>query len=272
MKRFAYILISVLLAPVAVAQSYSHDATKQNQITVQELGEGNLTPEFYYWLLHNSYRNTAAARNKLGFRTTAGLGAYEQIDDAEKMDSAMVKRAEVEALNVADRTGGAADLAWMAEGKKITDKMAKFHANINRIVPAGGSAAQYRRWKEVYNVLNTAVKSTQDAYMPNAQRKKEYLRIYAELLRQNELLVTYLSHLQLQGNTAELLAASPNEMPDCKGTVANEAYTRWRGAAFGNYEDDDGDGTGGWRRWPWIWTRDSLIHYPDTPTVTPTMR
>ena len=52
------------LLPVQVkAQSYvtyNHDATKQNQITVQEIGAGSLTPEFYYWLFHNSYRKSAA--------------------------------------------------------------------------------------------------------------------------------------------------------------------------------------------------------------------
>ena len=34
--------------------SYNHDAAKMNQITVQEIGSGGLTPAFYYDALHLS--------------------------------------------------------------------------------------------------------------------------------------------------------------------------------------------------------------------------
>ena len=91
--------------------TYSHDASKMNQITVMEIGSGTLTPEYYYWLLHNSYRKTAAQKNKLGYRTAAGIAAYKQVDMSKQMDSAMVKRGEIELLNIADRKGGALDVA-----------------------------------------------------------------------------------------------------------------------------------------------------------------
>ncbi|MCC8175629.1 MAG: DUF5045 domain-containing protein [Bacteroidales bacterium] len=245
---------------LCIAQSYAHDDTKQNQITVMELGTGNLTPELYYQLLHNSYRNSAAAKNKLGFRTTASLGAYQQVDDAEKLDSAMVKRAEIEALNVADRTGGAADLAWMAEGSKVTAKMSAFHTNINRIVPAGGTPSIRDRWLELYNCYNAAIRATQDAYMPNAQRKKEYLRIYAEILKQNENLVRYLVILNQNARTSRLLAVQPNEMPDKRDEFSAEAYQRWRAASMGGNSGSGGNG--------WIWV-DTLIHRPGEPHVYP---
>ena len=115
-KRYLSLLCSIL-AVSAHAQTYSHDDPKMKQITVQEIGSGALTPDAYYWALHNSYKKTAAQKNKLSYRTAAGIAAYQQVDDAEKLDSAMVKRAEVEALNVADRTGGALDLAW-GEGRQ----------------------------------------------------------------------------------------------------------------------------------------------------------
>ena len=44
--------------------TYNHDATKMNQITVQEIGAGGLTPAFYYDALHNSYQKSAAKKNK----------------------------------------------------------------------------------------------------------------------------------------------------------------------------------------------------------------
>ena len=144
------ILIMAAVATItATAQSvtYNHDSSKQNQITVMETGGGSLTPEFYYWLLHNSYKKTAAEKNKLGFRTLAGINLYNQVDDAEKIDSALTKRAEVEALN------------------------------IDHIIPTGGTINDKRRWEELYNMYQCAVKSTKDAYMPNAQRKRQYLSI-----------------------------------------------------------------------------------------------
>lgn len=66
-----------------------------------ETGAGSLTPELYYWALHNKYKKSAAAKNKLGFRTTAGINLYNQTDEAKSIDSALVSRAKIEALNVA---------------------------------------------------------------------------------------------------------------------------------------------------------------------------
>lgn len=174
MKKTMILIMVAVATTSATAQSvtYNHDSSKQNQITVMETGGGSLTPEFYYWLLHNSYKKTAAEKNKLGFRTLAGINLYNQVDDAEKIDSALTKRAEVEALNVADRQ---TDLAWLAESSKIDGQLDKMKANIDQIVPTGGNVNDKRRWEELYNMYQCAVKATKDAYMPNAQRKRQYL-------------------------------------------------------------------------------------------------
>jgi hypothetical protein len=79
----------------------------------------------YYNVLHKSYQKSASSKNKLIFRTTAGLSLYSQVDDAEALDSALNKRAKIEALNVADRSGGALDLAWVAESGKLNSSMAE---------------------------------------------------------------------------------------------------------------------------------------------------
>lgn len=128
----------LLMAVAAVATSgvkaqsvtYNHDSPKQNQITVMETGTGALSPELYYTLLHNKYKKSAASKNKLSFRTLAGVNLYNQTDEAEAIDSALVKRAEIEALNVADRQ---IDLAWLAEGDKINAQMERLQRNIDRI-------------------------------------------------------------------------------------------------------------------------------------------
>src|SRR5574344_2735774 len=107
------ILLLGLTATVQVkAQSYvtyNHDEAKMNQITVQEVGAGCLTPDFYYWAFHHSYRNSAASKNKLTYRALAGVSAYPQVEDADSIEAALTKRAEIEALNIADRQ---IDIAW----------------------------------------------------------------------------------------------------------------------------------------------------------------
>lgn len=221
------------MALISSAQNvtYSHDAAKMNQMTVAEIGSGTLTPDLYYTLLHNQYRKSAAVKNKLSFRTAAGLAAYQQIEEATKLDSAMIKRGEIEALNIADRTGGALDVAWAAEGEKINSKMSDFNRNIDRILQYGGTPGQQTLWREHYNVLTSAIKATQQAYMPNSQRKRQYLQIYADVTRKNETLVRYLVRLSNSRTTASLLNSS-YERPTPQAFAAANALSRWRDAGW----------------------------------------
>ena len=72
-RKLMLMTVAIIATATAQAQyvTYNHDSPKQNQITVMETGAGSLTPELYYWALHNKYKKSAAAKNKLGFRTTA---------------------------------------------------------------------------------------------------------------------------------------------------------------------------------------------------------
>lgn len=218
--------------------TYNHDDAKMNQITVQEIGAGGLTPAFYYDVFHNSYQKSAAAKNKLGFRTLAGVAAWQQIEDADSVETAMKKRAEIEALNIADRQ---IDIAWLAEGNKIESKLNDFQNNINRIVSAGGSFNDKERWTEYYNIFQTSIKETKDAYMPNAQRKKEYLAIYADICKQNETLIAYIVQISNRKKTEELLSATSNRTSH-KSEFATAAYNRWRSSAWGNSNNGGGNG------------------------------
>ena len=207
--------------------TYNHDSSKKNQITVMETGAGTLTPELYYWTLHNSYKKTAVSKNKLGYRTAAGISAYNQVAYAEAIDSALTNRAKIEALNVADRQ---IDLAWLAESSKIETAMKRFKQNIDRVLSVGGTVSDKQRWEEYYKMYQCAVSATKNAYMPNAQRKKEYLRIYENVARQNETLVQYLVRMHSASQTNALLSAT-NERRVQKGGIVTEAKERWRQAA-----------------------------------------
>lgn len=207
--------------------TYNHDETKMNQIMVMETGAGTLKPAVYYRVAHNNYQKTAAARNKLLYRTEAGGFSYGQVDLAEKIDSALTSRAKIEALNMADRK---VDIAWQTEGSKLESKMQSFQNNIDRIIPAGGSPSDRTRWQEYYNLYQTAIRATGEAYMPNAQRKKEYLRIYEDLCRQNETLIRFIVSVRGRAHTEMALNASLTRI-DRTAEIATEARSRWKGTS-----------------------------------------
>ena len=246
MKNVTKIFSAVMIAMASVtlqvnAQSYvtyNHDDAKMNQITVQETGAGGLTPAFYYDVFHNSYQKSAAAKNKLSFRYLAGVAAWQQIEDADSIEASLKKRAEIEALNVADRQ---IDIAWLAEGTKLTNKLDDFQSNINRIIGAGGTFNDKERWNNYYNIFQCAIKATQDAYMPNAQRKKEYLAIYSDICKENETLIKYLVQLNSKAKTAELLSATSTRQ-NHNGAIATAAHNRWRDASW---RVSGGNGQGG---------------------------
>lgn len=241
-KIFSAVMIAMATVTLQVnAQSYvtyNHDDAKMNQITVQETGAGGLTPAFYYDVFHNSYQKSAAAKNKLSFRSLAGVAAWQQIEDADSIEASLKKRAEIEALNVADRQ---IDIAWLAEGTKLTNKLDDFQSNINRIIGAGGTFNDKERWNNYYNIFQCAIKATQDAYMPNAQRKKEYLAIYSDICKENETLIKYLVQLNSKAKTAELLSATSTRQ-NHNGAIATAAHNRWRDASW---RVSGGNGQGG---------------------------
>lgn len=244
-----WILTTGLIMAVAIGANaqyvtYNHDSPKMNQIMLEETGAGALTPELYYTLLHNRYKKTAAAKNKLTFRTAAGVASYQQVNEAEAIDSALTSRAKIEALNVADRQ---VDLAWLAEKDKVESQMRQFQKNIDRILMTGGSPKEKERWSEYYHIYQCAIKATKDAYMPNAERKRQYLQIYADVSKQNDVLVTYLVQLSNRNATRNLLSVSENQSID-KRSIVNNALNRWnesRSAVRGSQDDsesDNGDG------------------------------
>lgn len=241
---FTTMLLVATIAANAQYVTYNHDSPKMNQITVEETGAGTLKPELYYTLLHNKYKKTAAVKNKLTFRTAAGVASYQQVDEAEAIDSALTSRAKIEALNVADRQ---VDLAWLAEKEKVESQMRQFQKNIDRITMTGGSPKEKERWDDYYRVYQCAIKATRDAYMPNAQRKKEYLQIYADVSQQNDVLVKYLVQLSNRSATKNLLSATDNRFIN-KGSIARNAMSRWnesRSVVRGSQNDDgneDGNG------------------------------
>jgi hypothetical protein len=240
MRYVTTIVMCIVAVFECLAQkpSYNHDAAKMNQITVMETGAGALTPIAYYRLLHNNYQKSAAIKNKLEFRTASGIGAYQQVEYADSLAAYLEARAKIEALNMADRQ---IDLAWKTEGSKINDKLDAFHNNINRIVPAGGTPKDRQRWDTYYKMFQTAIKATREAYMPNAQRKREFLSIYADLTKQNEILVRQLVLFRNKSRTEQLLANRNNYETANKKDVVATANGKWREAGLATRQGSPDD-------------------------------
>jgi len=232
MKKTIQILsfLAVIMVPMAVVAqeySYNHDPAKLNQITIMESGYGSFEPSWYYQALHQSYSKRAAVTNKSLYRTQAGSYLYLQQDEADSIQVYMEKRAAIEALNMADRAGGSADLAWNVEGPKVSAKMSSFIGNINRVIGTGGSVEERNYWLQYYNCYQCAIKATQDAYMPNAQRKREYLKIYADVTAKNDLLVKYLVRINNRRLIQERLAAVADTCKADKRSIVAMAMARW---------------------------------------------
>ena len=221
-------ILAALLLPLFQARAqyvtYNHDETKMNQVTVMETGAGTLTPAVFYSVVHNKYYKTAASTNKLLYRSEAAAHAGAQVGIAETIDTSLTKRAEVEALNMADRQ---VDLAWQVEGPKIQSRMEAFRRNIDRITEAGGSPSDTRIWMERYHLFETAISSIRNAYMPNAERKKQYLAIYADISGKNETLVSYIISIDARERARERLEAKLT-LPRRNGEIASEASGRWK--------------------------------------------
>ena len=232
MRKILSIAMLALACSHAQAQyvTYNHSDTKMYQVTVMETGAGSLTPALFYRTLHNSYQKTAVARNKLVYRTEASAALYSQVSNAEKIDSALTNRAKIEALNMADRK---VDIAWQAEGQKIDSKMRSFLSNIDRIIPTGGSAQERQRWMEYYNLFHTAIRSVREAYMPNSERKSQYLSIYEDICHQNEILIGSLVAISNRNATNAALAATL-ERDSHTADIARSARERWKQTASSN--------------------------------------
>jgi hypothetical protein len=195
-----------------------------NQVTVMETGAGELTPALFYSVVHNKYYRTAAETNKLRYRSEAAAHGAAQVGISETIDTSLTKRAEVEALNMADRL---VDLAWQAEGPKIQSRLEAFSRNIERLSEAGGNAGDISLWQERYHLFQTAVSSIRNAYMPNAERKKQYLAIYDDIARKNETLIAYIVSVDARERAKERLAATVT-LPHRNGEIASEASGRWK--------------------------------------------
>ena len=232
MKRIFIVTSLLAIMPVAsMAQSftYNHDASVMNQFLVGETGAGSLTPDWYYDMLHKSYRNGAMTTNKQFFRTQMKMLALNKEEGhAEALDSALTERKRVEFLNIADRTPGVTDVAWPVEKSKVEGKLALLKGNIEKITILGGTSAQYREWLERYNAISCGLQAVRDAYMPQGKRKEQYLAIYKDILIKNTEVCELLAFLRAKRSVQDITENSQQPKRSDVARIARSAHGRWK--------------------------------------------
>jgi len=208
--------------------TYNHDASKQGQIQVMELGSGSLTPELYYTLTHNSYKNGAKAATsvKNTLRIATNTASLPQVEYADSIQADLEGRAKVEAANIADRE---IDLAWVAEGSKIESKLLNFKNNINAL-NGKAQSEEIINWTELGQMYDFAVKTIRKAYMPNSERQKQYIAIYDEIVKSNDNLLLRVRYLTTK-NQADHLLQAMSRFQHRVGENATAGYNRWRDAS-----------------------------------------
>lgn len=225
----AFHITTIKAQPVNV--TYNHEPDIMNQFTVMETGAGSLQPRDYYQLRQKSYQYTAAETNKIFMRLENQGIVMKEVPLSEKVDSDLVKRAKVEAENIAMRTPGAADVAWTMEKGKIEGKMSLFQTNISKIISSGGTRDDYEDWKGVYDCLNCAIKLIRNSYLDLGSRKKEYLAIYKDIVRKNYDLTKQLMYWKGIKDINDLTskATKINRLSSIT-TISQDAFNRWHTA------------------------------------------
>lgn len=207
MKTLKLIVLMMMVVINARAQymTYNHDASKQAQIEVMEMGAGILTPEIYYKTTHSSYMKGAKAptsvKNQL--RISANTSSLPQVEYADSIKENLESRAKVEVTNVADRE---VDMAWLTEGNKIEEKLMALKSNVSYL---NGKAKQdeIESWNELGKMYDFAIKVTKKAYMPNSERQKQYLAILDEITASNDRLLLRIRYLTTKSKADKLVAA-----------------------------------------------------------------
>lgn len=244
MRKISIIYMVVMLF-VAVSSAnaqeptYNHENDIMNQFLTMETGAGALSPAWYYNTFHKGYQKTANATNKLVSRTAVMAMVNAEKTPAAKIDSDYVARGKIEALNIESRSK-ISDVTWAVEKSKVNGKLEIFNRNISHIVSSGGTSEDYRTWRNIYNCIETAIKYMQDSYLDMGQRKKEFLAIYRDIVKRNNLLVQQLSFWRESKRAKEILGNKTKiERVTSNKVVAQNCLRRWQ-SAFGT----DGTATG----------------------------
>lgn len=225
-------LVMTLPASAQSGMTKNHDEVVMNQFMKAEIGSGTLgagyfwAEQVYYGLTHKEYRNMAnnPANNKLASRTLTYAEVLKQEGYATQIKDSLIKRAEIELLNMTDRL---IDVEWLAEEPKLKNQLNVFKKNIQDIGYYGGSSEDKTAWTMIYNLVGESIDAAHEAYMPNSQRKSVYLLLYKDICTYN----TALNQCKAKWWAARQVRQKENKTSKFmrkNRAMINDCYGRWK--------------------------------------------
>lgn len=176
-----------------------HDESIMQQYMVAENGKGMLTPQYYYQAFHRGYYQSDYKKSKKYYRDLMKGYTYAENIVADSVRNGLTRMSKAMAATVLDRQA-TVDPVWAAERLAIEPKLETMMNNIGMIIPYGGSRSLYDDWLSRYNMVQTALTASRDAYMPSSMRKRQYMAIGQDLEKYNRELAKILKALSLSGN------------------------------------------------------------------------
>lgn len=232
MKYRILYFAALVLAPVPASSQISFPAIA-GQVSIMENG---MVPEpdiflqnadFYaFWKVSaplSNYTSEYRYTNiKNLYRTEAAIALNNQIEMAERMDSAMTARAKIETMNIADMTFDLVGPSEFVKIGKALERLSQDLITLNRV----GTPQQVSEWTLIYKMLRFGCEQVEEGIMPNSVRHKQYLKIYSDVVSHAEALETLIRRMKILASLKEN-PAEPIRKAD-PASVASSALERWR--------------------------------------------
>lgn len=269
-------LFTVAFLLCAVLHAFAQDANVRHftspgineLIKLTSTGTGNLdqlTLEEYLYLLHPGARAELAnpASSELAKSFTAKSASKKQLEYAEAVDSVLAIRGRIALLEYFDCspddswqadsvlskgaallniTNNVKNLAWKSAKPKIEKAMATFDTDIRLLQAKGAPERVMSDWKHQYRMLEWSIKLLNDSYLPNAERKKQFELILADINERDrkiklslkaiaamEYVAAHASGTLYDSVQVALTDSIRRALPD-KATVARQSLARWNAA------------------------------------------
>lgn len=203
------------------------DNLKRNQIYVMEMGAGTLDDPYY--LLHNSYKKTAHETSKSKYRAeNAFISSPSQVGYADTIKTKLQYMADTAAIYIANCK---LKTSWAAEQNRFASIRQEINNNLSYFSEFGGNINDYQSWQDQYEQLNYALNVANSGFIPDIERKKQYMKIYDEYvsLNRNLRMATLQTYFQRHGRYSTNLAGLSKHVKD--SMVISQSHSRWVDAA-----------------------------------------
>lgn len=247
MKAFLFYTFFLLLSVGKVtAQSvtFYRDPGMRYQFLLTEGFGGDFKPFLWYQTFHSSYKSTALGTGKMIFRSDMFQAVNKEIEHAIVVDSMLVERSKIEALNMAERQTTIGDLAWIAEGPEVNRHLGDYTDLINKIILSGGTEEDKDYYELQLNTIKCGIEILRESYLPMSHRKLGYEMIIKDLKERKVVLSEFLYNLECKKRASYFKERRKQRQCDL-ANIITVAQGRWKMALKGRTTDSESAPSGG---------------------------